>query len=30
MKTVGLYSVLVMNSLQKTTWRQYGFLRADK
>ncbi len=30
MKTVGLYSVLVMNSLQKTTWRQYGFLRADE
>ena len=26
MKNVGLYAVLIQNSAQKTTWKQYGFL----
>ena len=26
MKNVGLYALLVQNSAQKTTWKQYGFL----
>lgn len=30
MKNVGLYSVLVQNSIQKTTWKQYGFFTADE
>ena len=27
MKNVGLYSLLVQNSFQKTTWKQYGFIK---
>lgn len=27
MKSVGLYTILVQNSIQKTTWKQYGFLK---
>ena len=30
MKNVGLYAILIQNSLQKTTWKQYGFLSADE
>ena len=30
MKHVGLYVILLQNSLQKTTWKQYGFLKADE
>lgn len=30
MKSVGLYSVLLQNSIQKTTWKQYGFLKSDE
>lgn len=30
MKHVGMYAVLIQNSLQKTTWKQYGFLKADE
>lgn len=30
MKSVGLYAVLLQNSIQKTTWKQYGFLRSDE
>lgn len=30
MKNVGLYAVLIQNSIQKTTWKQYGFLKADE
>lgn len=30
MKNVGLYTLLIQNSVQKTTWKQYGFLRADE
>jgi hypothetical protein len=30
MKNVGLYSVLIQNSIQKTTWKQYGFFTADE
>lgn len=30
MKNVGLYAVLIQNSLQKTTWKQYGFVKADE
>lgn len=30
MKNVGLYTVLIQNSLQKTTWKQYGFEKADE
>ncbi len=26
MKNVGLYALLILNSAQKTTWKQYGFL----
>ena len=26
MKNVGLYALLIQNSAQKTTWKQYGFL----
>ena len=30
MKNVGLYALLVQNSSQKLTWRQYGFLKSDE
>lgn len=30
MKNVGLYAVLIQNSVQKTTWKQYGFLKTDE
>ena len=30
MKSVGLYAVLIQNSIQKTTWKQYGFLKSDE
>lgn len=30
MKNVGLYAVLVQNSLQKTTWKQHGFQKTDE
>lgn len=30
MKSVGLYAMLLQNSIQKTTWRQYGFFKADE
>lgn len=30
MKSVGLYAMLIQNSIQKTTWKQYGFLKADE
>lgn len=30
MKNVGLYAVLIQNSLQKTTWKQHGFVKADE
>lgn len=30
MKHVGMYALLVQNSVQKTTWKQYGFLKADE
>lgn len=30
MKNVGLYSMLVLNSAQKTTWKQYGFMKTDE
>lgn len=30
MKNVGLYSILVLNSTQKTTWKQYGFIKTDE
>ena len=30
MKNVGLYSMLVLNSAQKTTWKQYGFIKVDE
>lgn len=30
MKTVGLYTVLVQNSSQKQTWKQFGFMKADE
>lgn len=30
MKSVGLYTLLVQNSIQKTTWKQYGFLKNDE
>ncbi len=30
MKSVGLYGVLLQNSIQKTTWKQYGFLKSDE
>ncbi|HAX50756.1 hypothetical protein [Muricomes intestini] len=30
MKNVGLYAVLIQNSVQRTTWKQYGFLTADE
>lgn len=27
---MGLYTVLIQNSIQKTTWKQYGFLKSDE
>lgn len=30
MKNVGLYAMLLQNSIQKTTWKQYGFLKTDE
>lgn len=30
MKSVGLYAVLLQNSIQKTTWKQYGFIKTDE
>ncbi|MCI6431744.1 MAG: hypothetical protein MSA72_12985 [Lachnospiraceae bacterium] len=30
MKTVGLYAILIQNSIQKQTWKQYGFLKTDE
>lgn len=30
MKNVGLYSILMQNSMQKTTWKQYGFMKMDE
>lgn len=30
MKNVGRYSILIQNITQKTTWRQYGFIKADE
>lgn len=30
MKNVGRYSTLIQNIIQKTTWRQYGFIKADE
>ena len=30
MKNVGLYAVLIQNSIQKTSWKQFGFSRFDE
>ena len=30
MKNVGLYAILIQNSSQKMTWKQYGFLKQDE
>ena len=30
MKQVGLYVILIQNSKQKTTWKQYGFMKTDE
>lgn len=30
MKNVGLYTILIQNSLQKTIWKQYGFQKTDE
>ena len=30
MKHVGMYAILLQNSIQKTTWKQYGFVKADE
>lgn len=30
MKHVGMYAMLIRNSIQKTTWKQYGFSKADE
>ncbi|MDY4693513.1 MAG: hypothetical protein SO401_08155 [Blautia sp.] len=30
MKNVGLYAVLIQNSIQKTSWKQYGFIKFDE
>lgn len=30
MKSVGMYAVLVQNSFQKTTWKQYHFVKPDE
>lgn len=30
MKHIGLYSVLIQNSIQKSTWKKYGFAKLDE
>lgn len=30
MKHVGMYAILIQNSIQKTTWKQYGFMKTDE
>ena len=30
MKNVGLYGVLIQNSIQKTSWKQFGFSKFDE
>ena len=30
MKNVGLYAVIVQNSVQKLSWQQYGFTKFDE
>ena len=30
MKHVGMYALLLQNSLAKQTWKQYGFMKADE
>ena len=30
MKNVGLYGILIQNSIQKTSWKQFGFVRFDE
>ena len=30
MKNVGLYAVLIQNSIQKTSWKQFGFFKFDE
>ena len=30
MKNVGLYAVLIQNSAQKMSWKQFGFLKFDE
>ena len=30
MKNVGLYAVIVQNSVQKLSWKQYGFTKFDE
>ena len=30
MKNVGLYAVLIQNSMQKTSWKQFGFTKFDE
>lgn len=30
MKTVGLYALIAQNSIQKQTWKQFGFLKTDE
>lgn len=30
MKNVGLYAVLIQNSIRKTSWKQYGFIKFDE
>ena len=30
MKHVGMYALLLQNSMAKQTWKQYGFMKADE
>ncbi len=30
MKHVGMYAILLQNSMAKQTWKQYGFMKADE
>ena len=30
MKNIGLYAVIVQNSVQKLSWKQYGFTKFDE
>ena len=30
MKHVGMYAVLMQNSIQRTTWKQFGFLKTHE